>query len=86
MGRQQIAYRLCLNILAHGEKEANDLLHNLSLRSCDSKVEFKTYWRRRIGISIQNCNCNVIFKKLDTLANNYNVVSGDLWGIQSHAR
>ena len=67
-------------------KEANDLLHKLSLRSCDSKVEFKNYRRRRIGISIQKCNCNVIFKKLDTLANNYNVVSGDLWGIQSHAR
>ena len=47
-------------------------LHQISLRSRDedgklSSIEFKTYWRRILSITLQRCNSSVLAKKIDRI-------------------
>ena len=49
----------------NGEK----FLHQISLRSRDedgklNSIEFKTYWRRILSITLQHCNSSVLAERL----------------------
>ena len=54
-----------------GNSEEN-FLHHIPLRSRDkdgklNSIEFKTYWRRILSITIQLCNSSVLAKKIDRI-------------------
>ena len=41
---------------------------SLNLEGHLNAIEFKSYWRQRLGVTIQNCNSEVILRKLKRLS------------------